>query len=222
MELRVGPNLALLPLVSRRSGRSCSSMFSALVDWIRSNPRLYQVYRDSRMAWIRRRLGLKGVHRTFYLGRHCEVSRDLVAGAYSFVNSGCVLYPGTELGNFVQLGPEVSIIGQDHNFDRAGTPICFSGRPALRRTQIEDDVWIGHRAIISTGVHIGRGAIVAAGSVVTRDVDAYAIVGGVPARKIRERFPDPNERMIHDTMLEQPPRPGAYAIHRSMRKVGEP
>lgn len=195
-------------------------MLSRLFEGIRSDPRLYQAYRDVRMALVRRRLGLRNVHRTFYLGRHCQVPRDLVAGAYSFVNSRCVLYPGTELGNYVLLGPEVSVIGQDHNFDRAGTPMCFSGRPVLHRTRIDDDVWIGHRAIISTGIHVGRGAIIAAGSVVTRDVEAYAIVGGVPARKIRERFPDPSERRIHDAMLDQPPRPGAYATPRALREVG--
>ncbi len=53
---------------------------------------------------------------------------------------------------------------------------------------VEDDVWIGQNAIILSGVHIGQGAVVAAGAVVTRDVPAYALVGGVPANIIRYRF----------------------------------
>ncbi len=53
---------------------------------------------------------------------------------------------------------------------------------------VEDDVWIGYGATILSGVHIGRGAVIAAGAVVTKDVDAYAIAGGVPAKVIRYRF----------------------------------
>lgn len=53
---------------------------------------------------------------------------------------------------------------------------------------VDDDVWIGSRATILSGVHIGQGAIVAAGSVVTRDVPPYAVVGGVPTRIIKYRF----------------------------------
>lgn len=53
---------------------------------------------------------------------------------------------------------------------------------------VDDDVWIGYRATIMSGVHIGQGAVVAAGAVVTKDVPPYAIVGGVPARVIKYRF----------------------------------
>ena len=53
---------------------------------------------------------------------------------------------------------------------------------------IDDDVWIGYRSTIMSGIHIGRGAVIAAGSVVTKDVPPYAIVGGVPAKVIKYRF----------------------------------
>ena len=54
---------------------------------------------------------------------------------------------------------------------------------------VDDDVWIGFRSTILSGVHIGQGAVIAAGSVVTKDVPPYAIVGGVPAKVIKYRFP---------------------------------
>jgi acetyltransferase-like isoleucine patch superfamily enzyme len=192
---------------------------SALLARLRRHEALYRSYREVRMRWVRLRYGLRNVHPTFYLCTPCEVSPDLVAGAYSFVNRECIIYPGVELGNYVLLGPRVAIIGQDHAIDVPGVPICFSGRPTLRRTRVEHDVWIGQGAIITTGVRIGRGAVVAAGSVVTRDVAPYEVVGGVPARRIRERFPDPEERARHDAMLAEAPRRGRYAEPRRLRPI---
>ena len=185
---------------------------SGIADFIRSRPALHQGLRDLRMWWVRKRLGLRHVHRTFYLCKGSEVARDLVAGPFSFVNAGCLLYPGVELGAYVLIGPGVKVVGRDHDFEVPGTPMVFAGSPPALRTVIEDDVWVGAGSILMTGVHVGRGAIVAAGSVVTRDVEPYQIVAGVPAKALRERFPDPEDRRRHDEMLKQPPpRHGRYA-----------
>lgn len=162
------------------------------------------------MRWRAWRLGLRHVHPTFYLAPGARVAPDLVAGAYSFVNIECNLQPGVRLGNYVMLAPRVAVVGADHRFDRPGTAIIFSGRPPIRPTVIEDDAWIGFGAIIMQGVTVGRGAIVAAGAVVTRDVPPYEIHGGVPARKIGERFSDPADRARHDAFLAQPPQRGEY------------
>lgn len=101
-------------------------------------------------------------------------------------------------------GPEVSIVGADHRFDMAGVPMIFAGRPRLPSTVIEEDVWVGFRSTIMCGVTIGRGAIIAANSVVTKDVPPYEIHGGVPARKLRDRFADSDMIKIHDDMLAGP------------------
>jgi len=186
-------------------------MRARLTRWVYARPGLHQAYRELRMALVRWRYGLRSVHHTFYLQRRCQVFPDLVAGPYSFVGEGCLLGPGVELGPYVMLGPRVAIVGQDHRFDLPGTPMVFAGRPELRRTRIEADVWIGCGAILLAGIHIQRGAIVAAGSVVTKDVGAYEIVGGVPARKLRDRFLNPQDRERHEAMLAQPPRRGHYA-----------
>ena len=77
------------------------------------------------------------------------------------------------------------------------------GRPDLQETFIEDDVWIGHGSIILSGVRIERGAIVAAGSVVTKSIPAYEIFGGIPAKKIRDRF-NTEQRKEHEKMLDGP------------------
>lgn len=73
----------------------------------------------------------------------------------------------------------------------------------MPETVIEDDVWIGQGAILMSGIRVGRGSIIAAGAVVTDDVPAYEIHGGVPARKLRDRF-DQAQRKIHDQALDGP------------------
>ncbi|MFF2286149.1 DapH/DapD/GlmU-related protein [Peribacillus butanolivorans] len=103
------------------------------------------------------------------------------------------------IGNFVSIANDVIIqLGGNHDLNKLSTfpigtiggigneDIAWSKGPVV----IEDDVWIGARALILSGVHIGQGAVVAAGSVVTKDVPPYSIVGGNPARVIKFRFSD--------------------------------
>jgi len=112
------------------------------------------------------------------------------------------------IGDNVMFGPEVTICGGNHRTDIVG---CFMTdiRPQEKRliddkgVIIEDDVWIGTRAIILHGVKIGRGAIVAAGAVVTKDVPPYTIVGGVPAAVIKFRW-NVDQIMCHEATLYPP------------------
>lgn len=122
---------------------------------------------------------------------------------HSFVNKQCYITTGVSIGRYSMLAPRVAIAGNDHVFDQPGNPIVFSGRPEFVRTRIGRDVWIGYGAIIIAGVSIGDSALVAAGAVVTKDVPANVIVGGVPARTIRRRFED-GEWERHQTMLYGP------------------
>ena len=75
----------------------------------------------------------------------------------------------------------------NHNFELLNTPIRMQGH-SIKNISIDDDVWIGANAVILGGVNIGRGAIVAAGSVVSKDVPPHTVVGGVPARTIKMRY----------------------------------
>jgi acetyltransferase-like isoleucine patch superfamily enzyme len=90
-------------------------------------------------------------------------------------------------------------------------PIIFSGRPDLRPTVIGRDAWIGAHSIILPGVEIGDGAIIAAGSVVSRSVPPCEIHGGVPNRKIRDRFENAADRVRHLEFLREAPRRGRFA-----------
>ena len=100
----------------------------------------------------------------------------------------CHLAANAQIGNDVLFASCVALVGGDHKIDDLSCKIRESGRDILRTIIIEDDVWIGHGSIIMHGVHIGKGSVIAAGSVVTHDVPAYAIVGGNPSKIIRMRI----------------------------------
>lgn len=163
-----------------------------------------RLLRSLRMRVLRWRMGLRHVHPTFHCLNGNAISPDLVTGAHSYIGRRCWICPRVTIGRYVMVASEVAILGGDHRFDAAGTPMMFSGRPAVPPTVIEDDVWIGYRAVINAGVRIGRGSIVAAHAVVTHDVEPYTIVGGVPARAIGRRFATDAEIAAHDRMLAGP------------------
>jgi len=112
----------------------------------------------------------------------------LIIGSYTAINAGCLItaMERVEIGSNVMLAPRVYILDVDHSFDRRDIPIAQQGYK-VQPVVIEDDVWVGAGAVITKGVRIGRGAIIGANSVVTRDVPQYAIAAGVPARVIKVR-----------------------------------
>lgn len=132
---------------------------------------------------------------TIYIGDHVSIG----IGAVIFAVAPAYI----EIRNNVMLGPHVSLISGDHVFDVPGSYMTdlHVKRPGddLPIT-IESDVWIGANATILKGVTIGRGSIVAAGSVVTGSVAPYSIVGGIPARKLRDRFAH-EEMAVHELFL---------------------
>jgi len=93
----------------------------------------------------------------------------------------------TYIGDNVMMGPDVLIITRNHEFKDLSVPMNRQGMKKHEPVIIEDDVWIGARVIILPGVRIGKGSIIGAGAVVTKDVEPYTIVGGVPARVIGSR-----------------------------------
>jgi acetyltransferase-like isoleucine patch superfamily enzyme len=108
-------------------------------------------------------------------------------GKESLIGEYCVIrgQGGVKIGDRVYTSPYCQIIAVNHVFDDPNRPFIEQGITA-EGILIEDDVWIGAGAIITDGVQIGKGAVVAAGAVVTEDVPAHTIVGGVPARIIRK------------------------------------
>lgn len=91
------------------------------------------------------------------------------------------------IGDDVMMGPECVILTQDHAHASTDIPMIQQGLEAPHTVVIGNDVWIGHRVIILPGVTIGSGSIIAAGAVVTKDVEPYTIVSGVPSKIINRR-----------------------------------
>lgn len=96
---------------------------------------------------------------------------------------------GVRIGDRVYTSPLCQIIAVNHVFDDPARPFVEQGITA-EGIVIEDDVWIGSGAVILDGVRVGKGAVVAAGAVVTRDVSPHTVVGGVPAKVIKEITPE--------------------------------
>lgn len=134
--------------------------------WYYRNILHYKIGRDS------------SVHMgTFVTGDHITIGDNVV------INRRCYLDGriGIEIKNNVSISPEVYIVSMEHD---PNSPV-FATRG--EKVVIEDNVWIGTRAIIAPGVIIGEGAVIGAGAVVTKSISPYRIAVGVPAREIKDR-----------------------------------
>lgn len=181
--------------------------------------KIRSIYRFIKAKFYHTKYNLKNVHSTFYIGGSSKISADLIAGPYSYVGPNCIIYPKVTIGAFSMLANNVNIIGDDHNYKKPGIPIIFSGRETLKPTIIGKDVWIGAFSIIKTGIVIGDGTIVAAGSVVTKDLEPYSIYGGIPAVKIKNRFLSDYDISIHQEMLNQDISNKMYRIENFANKL---
>jgi len=147
-----------------------------------------------RHAWYRLVLGIEiGRNASIFMGGYCYFYRPFhksrekfIIGENSIINRDCSLDArgGISIGKNVSISTEVMLITSEHlkddpNFGIRDKPIV-----------IEDYAWVGTRATILPGVTVGKGARVAAGAVVSRDVPPYIIVGGIPAKPIGERGKD--------------------------------
>ncbi len=160
-----------------------------------------QIIRKLRFAYLTR-----FKWRRFNFGKDPYIGRMVYMWAKHNISIGDNFYIGkfsqiecdAEIGDHVIMANRVALIGRyDHNYQQIGVPIRLSSK--IRDTDynwkgldekivIEDDVWIGYGVIILGGVKIGQGSIVAAGSVVTKDVEPFSIYAGVPAKRVRSRF----------------------------------
>ncbi|MES1222556.1 MAG: acyltransferase, partial [Bacteroidota bacterium] len=114
---------------------------------------------------------------------------NIVIGDHCSINPYTIIYghgKGVVIGNNVLIAGHCMIIPSNHNFTDKKIPIREQGETSLGIV-IEDDVWIANGCSILDGVTIGKGSVIAAGSVITKTVQPYSIVGGVPAKLIKMR-----------------------------------
>lgn len=118
--------------------------------------------------------GYSKLGKNTYIGDHCNFNGMRCQGGGTII-----------IGNYFHSGIECMIITENHNYE--GEKIPYDNTFVLKNVTIEDCVWMGNRVLITGNVTIGEGAIIAAGSVVTKDVPPLAIVGGNPAKIIKYR-----------------------------------
>jgi len=125
---------------------------------------------------------------TFYPGIKIGYAKKLKIGNYVDIAWGVIITTkgGVEIGDRTLIGYRSQIISANHVIPENKEKIFYSGHSSSKII-IGNDVWIGANSIITPGVKIGEGAVIAAGSVVTKNVKPFSIVGGVPAKLIRQR-----------------------------------
>lgn len=117
---------------------------------------------------------------------------NIIIGNNSGINIGTILAANKNekgsitIGNNVIIGPYCILHSGNHNYQNRNVPIRDQGH-TFQPIVIEDDVWLGSRVTILAGVKIGKGSVIGAGAVVTKDTDPYGIYAGIPAEKIKDR-----------------------------------
>lgn len=125
-----------------------------------------------------------GAHSTIAAG--CIIRGDITIGEHSALNAGAATIGTVTIGTAVRIASYAVLVGENHGTEDLDLPIAIQPLTSVGIV-VEDDVWIGANTTILDGVTIGSHSVVAAGAVVTKDVPPWSIVGGVPARVIRDR-----------------------------------
>ena len=140
---------------------------------------------------------LKQCGKHVYIGQGCDLTfKNVSVGNHVSINKNCMFMCTKAeiiIGDHVMFGPHVFMITGGHRTDIQGRFMDEISNDEKRPIDdqdiiLEGDNWIGANSIILKGVTIGKGAVVAAGAIVTKDVEPYTIVGGIPARVIKKRF----------------------------------
>jgi acetyltransferase-like isoleucine patch superfamily enzyme len=165
---------------------------------------------------------LYAVRKNVELGRSVHIglwsilaaSTRLTVGDEVYIGKNCTIEVDGSIGNGVLIANNVGLLGRrDHDYTCVGKLVRNAPwigdtdfDPAIKekRLVVEDDVWIGFGAIVLSGITVGKGSVVAAGSIVTRDVAPYSIVAGNPARRVSDRF-NAEEIVRHEVLLSRAP-----------------
>jgi acetyltransferase-like isoleucine patch superfamily enzyme len=142
-----------------------------------------------------------------FIARHSHIPNGTVVGDGTRINGKCVIKGAGKVsfGKYCAIGENLRIISSNHNYSFVNLQYALQSKigakiaPSSAAVTIENNVWIGDSVIILPGVTIGNGAVLAAGSIVTKDVPAYAIVGGCPAKVLKFRFDETKIKEIEQS-----------------------
>ena len=139
---------------------------------------LFKIIRKYRSFVGKRCLDYAGTGVNIEHNANFGTGNGISLGDYSGLGINCKIRGPLKIGKNVMMGPDVIIYTENHETSRTDIPMRDQGNTPARLVTIKDDVWIGARVIILPGVTIGTGAIVGAGTIVTKDIPDYAVVVG--------------------------------------------
>jgi acetyltransferase-like isoleucine patch superfamily enzyme len=125
-----------------------------------------------------------------WIAANCLVRGKVEMGDHSTLNCGAITIGKVKIGNCVRVAANAQFMGFNHGHARTDIPI-YRQECTEKGIVIEDDVWVGANCVICDGVTVGAHSIIAAGTVVTKDIAPYSVVGGVPAKFLKSRLPSP-------------------------------
>ena len=150
-----------------------------------------------KFPWVKHEGFVRVMKGTEFAKMDIKIGKQVQFGQYCSISSDIIF------GNYILVAGNVGFVGKvDHAFNEPEKLIWEGVRVKSAPTIIEDDVWIGHGAIITGGVRIGRGSVIGAGSIVTKDVPPCEVWAGVPARKIKDRFTSQDDKLRHLTFID--------------------
>ena len=147
--------------------------------------------------------------KNIYIGRMVFMwaKNNIIIGDDFYIGKFSQIECDAEIGNQVIFANQVALVGRyDHHYQQVGIPTRlaskirdtdYNWKGLTEKVVIENDVWIGYGTIVLSGVKISQGSIIASGSVVTKNVESFSIYGGVPAKKIGNRFNNDLEMEEH-------------------------
>ena len=161
--------------------------------------------------------------------KHVFIHEFTTIGSYNYIGSYTQIL-NAKIGNYCSIAPSVKIGQSNHDLTCISTSTFIAGgdhgvtnfnkidKPAI----IENDVWLAANVVVKQGVSIGTGAVIGAGSVVTKDIPPYEIWGGVPAKFIRKRFEDEiAEKILESCWWELPPSEAIQKCKELQKKIEE-
>lgn len=121
------------------------------------------------------------------IGRNTKIHKNTIIGNNSGIGYGCEINNGVTIGDNVMMGPNVIILTQNHCTDNITVPMRLQGMEPIKPVYICDDVWIGARVCILPGITIGKGSIIGACTVVSKNVPPYTVAVGNPVQFKKNR-----------------------------------